>query len=115
MNKKVPDYSPRNLFLAYLHHADRETADTQTEVYVGGAVHGDRGCIDNGELFYESGSGWKTVYQGILCYLRDRWSPVCSLGAFMEDYDRWKDDPGESCDRKEKSGPIYGSEKSGRV
>ena len=50
-----------------------------------------------------------------LCYLRDRWSPVCSLGAFMEDYDRWKDDPGESCDRKEKSGPIYGSEKSGRV
>ena len=45
----------------------------------------------------------------------DRWSPVCSLGAFMEDYDRWKDDPGESCDRKEKSGPIYGSEKSDRV
>ena len=30
----------------------------------------------------------------------------------MEDYDRWKDDPGESCDRKEKSGPIYGSEKA---
>ena len=47
------------------------------------------------------------------CYLRDRWSPVCSLGAFMEDYDRWKDDPGKSGDRKEKSGSVLGSEESG--
>lgn len=36
-------------------------------------------------------------------------------GLLWKTTNRWKDDPGESCDRKEKSGPIYGSEKSGRV
>lgn len=34
------------------------------------------------------------------------------VGTFMEDYDRWKDDPGKSGDRKEKSSSILGLKKA---
>ena len=68
-------------------NADRKAADIEVKIYAGRAVHGNRGCADYGELFYESGGRWKTAHQGVLCDLRNCGDFICTVGTFVEDYD----------------------------